>query len=150
MRPSAPPSERDSSDSGGALEEQQVFRGCAVVHVGRRRERAELEAERREAVVRNPRVVDARRTFGAGAAELQQQPVVEVARDGAFDAETRAPEIEAIAEVARGAVFAVGYSAHRAAAKVRGRAGPPATRHTAHRRAARWRETRSRSGRRRP
>ena len=52
------------------------------------------------------------------AAEFEQQPVVPVARNGAFNAETRAPEIEAVAEVARGTVLPVRVPAHRAAAKV--------------------------------
>ena len=65
------------------------------------------QRERREPGVGDPRVVDARRTFGAGAAELEQQSVVEVARKRAFDAEARAAEVEAIGEIARRVVFAV-------------------------------------------
>ena len=45
---------------------------------------------------------------------------MKVARDGAFDAETGAAEIEPVTEVARGVVFAIGSRADRAAAKVRG------------------------------
>ena len=104
----------------GAFEERQVLGRGAVVHVGGRRERAELEGERREAGVGDPGVVDARRAFGARAAELEQQAVVEIARDGAFDAEARAAEIEASLK-SRAALFSrLAQCAHRAAAEIGG------------------------------
>ena len=135
--------------SAGALEERQVFGRGAVVHVGGRRKCAELERERREARVGDPRVVDARRAFGAAAAELEQQAVVEVARDGAFDAEARAAEIEAVAEVARGVVLAIRRSRPPSRDGNPWRAGLPCLRHTSRRRAARWRAPRTTTCRRR-
>ena len=128
--------------SAGALEERQVLGRGAVIHVGGRRERAELERERREAGVRDPRVIDARRAFGAAAAEFEQQAIVEIARDGAFDAEARAAEIEAVTEIARGVVFAIRQSRPPSRGGSPWRADLPCLRRTSRRRAARWREPR--------
>src|SRR6185369_10837981 len=104
----------------GTFKERQVFGTGAIVHVGWRRERADLKGERRDAAVRDPRVVDARRTFGTRAAQFQQQAIVEVACDGALHAETRATEIESVAEIARGGVLAIGHATHRAPTEIGG------------------------------
>jgi len=71
-----------------------ILRALAVVHVGGRREGADLESERRDAGVGQPCVVDPRRAFGASAAEL--------AVEDAFEADPRAAEVGAVRQFGGG------------------------------------------------
>ena len=100
------------------FDEQQVIGRRAVRETGGWCKRTHLQRERRETVVGDPGIVDARRTFGARSAQLQQQLVVEIAVDHALEAKARAPEIRAIAQVTSTVDVAIGSSADRTAAKI--------------------------------
>ena len=149
MRPSAPPSSARQLGRRRALGEHQLLLARRVVEVGRGREGAELDRERGEARVVDPGVVDARRPFGAAAAELGHEAEAEVLRDNALDAEARAAEVGTVGEVARARDLAVRRSAHRAAPEVDRPAGLRRPGRSARRRAGRPSAARSRSGRQR-